>query len=534
LPEGRLGNILCRPVLRAYEIPYLANSGVSEDHQIPITDLRVTVLDERIVLLSERLGREVIPRLTSAHDYTNGVLGIYRFLCALQDARGTLGLLGWSWGLLSDAPFLPRVTRGKLVLALARWNLGKQELARLNGATPADLYRAVQALRRTLALPRWISLEDGDNVLPIDLDSCVHVESFAQLVKGRERATLTEVFPDPSRLPLEGPEGRFMHELVVPFSRAEGRTPNEPVTRQPNVARRWLERRFPPGSEWLYTKLYTGTALADWVLKSVVAPVVESALRTGDAVQWFFIRYGDPHWHLRLRLRGDPAALAARVLPALHEAVAPLLRDGRIWKTQLDTYEREVDRYGGDEGLELAEALFQADSEAVVQILALLVPEEAADVRWRLALRGMHMLLLDFGFDLDARTSLLRRTRAAFAAQHNIDVGFEKSLGAKFRAERGAIEALLASPVGTEHPLDPGFAILAERSMKSAATVAELLARERAGHLSSSIGDMAASHLHMHANRLLRAEHRAQELVLYDYLLRSYESEAARQRRRGL
>ncbi len=32
----------------------------------------------------------------------------------------------------------------------------------------------------------------------------------------------------------------------------------------------------------------------------------------------------------------------------------------------------------------------------------------------------------------------------------------------------------------------------------------------------------------MHANRLLRAEQRAHELVLYDFLARLYDSEAAR------
>jgi hypothetical protein len=32
----------------------------------------------------------------------------------------------------------------------------------------------------------------------------------------------------------------------------------------------------------------------------------------------------------------------------------------------------------------------------------------------------------------------------------------------------------------------------------------------------------------MHANRMLRSAHRAQEVVLYDFLARLYESQAAR------
>jgi hypothetical protein len=44
--------------------------------------------------------------------------------------------------------------------------------------------------------------------------------------------------------------------------------------------------------------------------------------------------------------------------------------------------------------------------------------------------------------------------------------------------------------------------------------------RERKENLSLS----AASYLHLHANRLLRSAHHAQEVILYDFLARLYES----------
>src|SRR6185503_4797375 len=105
LPQGRTGNVLSRPVLRDYEIPFLGRSGAPPENQIPLTDLQVTVTEQRIVLRSERLGREVIPRLTSAHNFTFG-LGIYRFLCGLQGQDVIVGL-AWNWGALEAAAFLP-------------------------------------------------------------------------------------------------------------------------------------------------------------------------------------------------------------------------------------------------------------------------------------------------------------------------------------------------------------------------------------------------------------------------------------------
>jgi hypothetical protein len=61
--------------------------------------------------------------------------------------------------------------------------------------------------------------------------------------------------------------------------------------------------------------------------------------------------------------------------------------------------------------------------------------------------------------------------------------------------------------------------------------MAELKSCARAGRLSLALTELAPSYLHMHANRLLRSAHRPQELVLYDFLARLYESQAAQARR---
>jgi hypothetical protein len=43
LPEGRIGNVLRRPLLREYEIPFLGRSGAPPERRIPASDLRVSV-----------------------------------------------------------------------------------------------------------------------------------------------------------------------------------------------------------------------------------------------------------------------------------------------------------------------------------------------------------------------------------------------------------------------------------------------------------------------------------------------------------
>jgi lantibiotic biosynthesis protein len=526
LPDGRTGNILCRPVLREYEIPYLGRSGAPADRQLPVTDLLVSVRNDRIVLRSRHLGCEVVPRLTTAHDEDWRNLGVYRFLCALQ-RQDVVSELTWDWGPLREAPFLPRVVSGRLVLSRARWNLTEAELRALGQTGTADQFAAVQTWRAERRLPRYVALVDRDHQLVIDLDNVLSVAALAHQLRGRRQAVLVEMFPDPDALCVTGPEGRFVHELVVPFVQAAPPRP-EPDSAAPQVTSSLVRRRFPPGSEWLYAKLYTGTGTADQLLNHVVGPLVRSWLASGAADGWFFIRYADPDWHLRLRLHGEPGRLHAEVLAGLEAAAAPLLEAGQLWRMQLDTYEREVERYGGDRGIELAEQLFAADSEAVLTILGSLSGDAGLDLRWPLAMAGIDLLFEDLGLTLEEKRSVARRARENFGREFGIDGNFRGRVSQRYRAERARLEALLDPGQAPPAPLAAGLEALWSRSLQLAPVTAELRQLSQAGRLSATLADIARSVAHMHVNRLLRSAHRAQELVLYELLDRAYSSQAGR------
>ena len=230
-----------------------------------------------------------------------------------------------------------------------------------------------------------------------------------------------------------------------------------------------------------------------------------------------------------MRLHGEPARLLDEVLPALRGAVAPLLADGQVWKVQLDTYEREVERYGGADGVELAERIFQADSAAALEILEMLEEgDEGSDERWRLTLSGIDLLLQDFGFDSKAMRSLLEEARQEFAKELRTDAGVRRELGDRFRKECKAIELLLDASRAEEGPLAPGLAVLRGRSSRLAPLIADMKGLERAGRLSRPLMAIAPSFVHMHVNRMLCSMNRNSELVLYDFLARIYEARAAR------
>ncbi len=484
LPEGRVGNILLRPASRAYEIPYLGRSGAPDERQVPLSDLLVSVRGDRVVLRSARLKREVLPRLTSAHNF-GASTGVYRFLCALQ-AQGVASALGWDWGPLATSAFLPRVVYGRLVLARSQWRV-----------EPA----AVPRWREERRLTRWVCLVEGDNELPIDLDDPPMVGT---LLGGREPVTLVEFFPAPDRLCAAGPSGRYPHEIVVPFVRrdAEGAR-GQAAPEAPSLQ---VSRVFPPGSAWYSLKLYAGPLVVDQLVRDVIGPLAAEA----GADRWFFVRYADPHGHLRVRFHG------ARK-DAIDAAVAALVEGGRVWKVQIDTYEREIERYGGPAGIGPCEELFHLDSAAIVEMLRGLGDDGRGDRRWRLALLAMDRMLDDLGLDLEGKRAVVRSPRDAMRREFRTGVEAVARVGAKYRAESKALGALLDG----EGEADAREIL--DRRSRGAAPAVEAL--RRAG---VRVADLAPSLLHMHCNRLLRSAQTTHEMILHDFLYRRYEGLLAR------
>jgi thiopeptide-type bacteriocin biosynthesis protein len=528
LPTGRTGNVLLRPQLRDYEIPYLGGSGNPVSKQIPVTDLCVTVIDGRIVLRSISLQREVIPRLTAAHYYYGlSGLNVYRFLCLLQD-QGQASELEWDWGLAAHSPFLPRVSFRRLVLSRARWNMDTNELLRLRNISRSESVKLIQEWRAERKWPRWVALVDDDNELPIDLDNVLCNDTLAEILKGVESATLVEVFPTPDELCVRSAEGRFAHEIIVPFVGVRSST--EVHSGNSTSSTRTVKRSFAPGSEWLYFKLYTGESTADQLLREFVRPFVEDALNSGNADQWFFIRYGDPFWHIRLRFHGAPDRLHTSLLSAFKAAVDPFMSAGKVWRMQIDTYERETERYGGIEGILLAEKIFQADSEAVLTIIESLAGNEGIEARRLIALRSIDLLLDSFALDISSKHQVMEKLCDEFAGPFATTPGFRNRIGTTYRKVHKTIESAIDGTREMQASFARAFAALDRRSQQTSSAIGRLKACAKAGQLSVPLTKVISSFVHLHANRMLRPASPGEELLLYHMLARFYRTRIARTR----
>ncbi len=554
LPEGRIGNILLRPVLRRYEIPFLGHSGCPQEHQIPLDDLRVSVVGDEVILWSQRLGKRVIPRLTSAHNFSLRGLGIYRFLCSLQ-SQGVCGGLAWSWGPLDQLSQLPRVVYGRTILRPAEWVVSGEEI---RPWATLESHRRQPALDRWCQereLPRRVLLADGDNELFVDFDHRLSVEALLSIVQRRRSFRLLEFLQQGNNLVLQGPEGRYAHELILPLVRRRPRPAPEveagaqssplavgsssiltggPLTGQD------LGEKYLPGSQWLFAKLYTGSTTADDILQGPIRQLVQNY---GQEIRrWFFIRYSDPEFHLRVRFQVPDEGLRWDLQQRLSALATRLLDQGCIWNLQLATYEPEIERYGGRPGLDLCEQIFHHDSVAVLAMLPVLRGDVGATHRWLATLASLNGLLAGlFADDLASHIACIDTMRQGFADEMGIDKRMRRGMAQKLRQHKQLISAALRkldtvrqpttqAKAASLSPLETSLLVLRQRDHHLKQPMAALRALAQSRQLAIPLGSLGSSLAHMTVNRLIPANARAHEAVLYDFLHRHRLSQRARQR----
>jgi thiopeptide-type bacteriocin biosynthesis protein len=514
LPDPGTANILQRSHLSEYEIVFLCGSCLPKQQQIFPADLLVSVPDgKEIILRSLRLNKRVIPRMSTAHNFSNG-LPLYRFLCELS-CHQSGGLQGWDWGTYSNRSFLPRIQYKHWIISRASWGISKSNFREI--FEKKSNFEAVwEPIRKKLELPRYVLLCQGDNELLIDCDNAISIALLKDAIRKQQNIRLTEFLEKPGQGILQHHGNFYTNELVLPF-----RTSASPIISArpviPRAAGDHVTRDFAVGDVWLYTKIYSGTKSADHLLTSVIKPFCETLVLEGKIEKWFFIRYQDPLPHLRLRFyNGNEPGFWHKVLGSLSTVLNARIDGGMVTSLQTDTYQREIERYQGLE-FEDTESIFHADSEAVLNILAILTPGDE-QFRWQAGLAGADQLINDLGFSEGRRLDLIKEVYTQLLSEFPENDKLVVELNNQYRAFKSDIEFCLdRTPTG----IFQNSAVSTILTIRSE-TISGILKKKN--DVLTIDNGTASGFIHMFLNRLFSSRSREQELVIYHYLHKYYKS----------
>lgn len=352
--------------------------GTAEESTLDLNDVLVGNDGRRFYLRDASSGRRL--RIVENHMVsTLNAPNVVRLMLDLSnDWHRSFNM--FDWGVLRDASFLPRVTRERIILSPAQWNVKPDTLNKLDTCTPSN--RAAQ-LQASLSLPDEVIFVQGDNRLPLDLrteiDRDILNDEIARAQKLGMPLCFEEVIgcqkPDPPlALQVSASESHaaswlkdddghsYDHELVVPVvwtDAEDNKRQSESAlfprkTTTVRTSHEWDAR-------WVCLDIFGGLDNLDAVVGLDLTDLRKSTQSLASI--WFFIRYSIPAHRVRIRLRADSKDNVTIVRTALLAWAQQLLERALIYDYSLVSFVPEINRFGGDEVYDQALSVFASSSE---------------------------------------------------------------------------------------------------------------------------------------------------------------------------
>lgn len=187
-PNERIGNVIQRPEIRKYEIPYLCTNSKNNATKITLNDLFVSIENEKIVLKSKSLSKDITPTIDNAHVYNFANNPIYYFLCDLQNQNKNTTVISYGIKIEEYGGFIPRIMYKNCIIHRAEWQILENEIKDYTETSQDNLINYFK--RRHI--PNNIIVTEGDNELFLDLTDDLSLQILLSYIKKKKRLIIAE------------------------------------------------------------------------------------------------------------------------------------------------------------------------------------------------------------------------------------------------------------------------------------------------------------------------------------------------------
>ncbi|WP_282086585.1 thiopeptide-type bacteriocin biosynthesis protein [Aquimarina algiphila] len=278
------------------------------------------------------------------------------------------------------------------------------------------------------------------------------------------------------------------------------------------------QRYFFIGSEWLYYKLYMGSRISDMFLTQILTPITNQLIQHKIIDKWFFINYKDPDRHVRIRLRIIDIKNLNHVINILHKAIEPFINNKTINKVLIDTYKRELERYGF-ETIKESETIFFSNSKLITYIIS---HSKDDNERWLWGLKSIDTFLNAWDLNIKLKKDLFENLKNVFGQEMGVTTNINRQLSKKYRSNRDKVNEIMNKKYNIHFD-----AILQKYLAENQKIVIKILEKRKETKSRLLLSEVLESYIHMHCNRLFKSNHRLNEWVLYYFLHQYYRSKEA-------
>lgn len=484
--NGRVFNI----INHTKQVPYyiaIGCSGADEKGELPVSDLSIGIgTDEQFYIYSEKLQKRI--KVISNNMANDALMSPILFLLKKISNNYESQPVARLFAITSNTyTFQPRVYLEDIIISPKKWNLS---------FTDSDLKDAVSFTKQLknyadqYALDKEVVAYQGDNRLVIDISTTWGRQILYEFARKDKLLLLTEVTDGLKQNQIVRDQLNRMYtaEFTMTFCLSDYRKsqPVDVVGASTKLLQTKERVRIPGAEGWLYLKLYGASIRQNVILRSEL----EELLSDIGAPKWFFIRYSDNGPHIRLRIKFEDENTMNRYIGRVFRWISEIYQRGYISNAAIDTYQRESNRYGGEQVIDVIEDCFWADSVFVSEILKenTLNTDEEIDTYYLL---GIISTLLSLTDSMEEALEMLQAIDPS--SEDNLVIHKDKS---RFLS---LIEQIESGEVDSNTLKSDLMIVAYENRLKKLSVLKESLNKTE---LTNSIQNIIRSLTHMYCNRL--------------------------------
>jgi len=273
-----------------------------------------------------------------------------------------------------------------------------------------------------------------------------------------------------------------------------------------------INYNFYPSDKWLYLKIYCGKAFANELIANVLPKLISMLKKENLIKKWFFIRYEDPDFHIRLRFENKEDA--DQTLKFIGNILDDFIKRDYIWRLTMEPYQREINRYG-IANINLVEDLFFHDSTMVCESLGELNFNENQLILF--SILSMDECFDNFKLNFHEKYTLSEKILNIFRKEHRLDVGQKKKINQYYKEN---IENKIGFLQENRSAMPISKNALDKRSTYFKKIISKLEYKDFSNEF-----NIKFSANHLMCNRLFSHNQRTYEMLCYEFLVKYYLSD---------
>lgn len=344
----------------------LGNCQNSDDLEININDLYILLTYSGKLLIKSKKHNKILKFVVNNmlnSESGSKILKLLRYITMNLENNPIARLIYFSYDF--DYKYVPRIVLEDVVIQLRKWNLNKEDLVTDNFESFKNSLRVAM---KSYKIDSQVYLSFFDNRLLLNLAREEDINILYKEFKKTFSLKLTEVEKElyEKNIVKDFSKNYYINECVFSFYNDKNDIDIYSKYNNSSYYIKSIKQFLEDG--WIYFKLYGIDERDNDILSRDLCELIEVL----KIKKHFFIRYGDEEgYHLRVRLKFSNRQVALESLEKLNLWLCELKDNKLISNVIFDSYNKEVNRYGGFELVELCEEQFFTNSSLVEKYLSL-------------------------------------------------------------------------------------------------------------------------------------------------------------------